>query len=158
MSKPARYLSFRLGDDGYVVPVQAVREILVICPVTPVPCMPAHIRGVINLRGTVVAVADLRTRFGMPATADGDRSCIVVLQLGTRGGLHNLLGIVVDQVEEVIALAGGEIGPPPDFGGALDTRHITGIATWRGQVRTVLDVDEIFRGDGVLPLPSAATS
>jgi purine-binding chemotaxis protein CheW len=158
MSKPPRYLSFRLGNDGYVVPVQNVREILVLCPVTPVPRMPAYIRGVINLRGTVVAIADLRLRFGMPTQDDTERSCIVVLQVRSRSGQPSLLGVVVDVVEEVIALQPADIGPAPDFGDALDVRHITGIATWRGQVRSVLDVDEIFRTDASLALPTVPSA
>lgn len=143
-ARPARYLGLRLGGSRYGIPVAQVREIIVMCPVTEVPRMPAHIRGVINLRGTVVPVVGLRERFGMPPLEDETRACIVVLQpLGiARPG--TLVGAIVDAVDEVLALPESEIGPPPEFGDQLDVRHIAGIATRNGLVHTLLDVAHIF--------------
>jgi len=143
-SRPGRYLGLRLGGSRYGIPVAQVREIIVMCPVTEVPRMPAHIRGVINLRGTVVPVVGLRERFGMSPLEDEARACIVVLQpLGTaRPG--SLVGAIVDAVDEVLALADSEIGPPPEFGSQFDVRHISGIATRNGNVHTLLDVAHIF--------------
>lgn len=140
----SRFLSLRLGSSRYGIPVAQVREIIVMAPLTEVPRMPPHIRGVINLRGNVVPVVGLRERFGMPALADESRACIVVLQpLGTAHA-GSLVGAIVDAVDEVVPLADAEIGPPPEFGGQLDTRHLIGIATRNGTVLTLLDVAHLF--------------
>jgi purine-binding chemotaxis protein CheW len=142
--RPGRFLGLRLGGSRYGIPVTQVREIIVMCPVTEVPRMPAHIRGVINLRGTVVPVIGLRERFGMQALEDEARACIIVLQPLGSARPGSLVGAIVDAVDEVIALADADIGPPPEFGGQVDVQHISGIATRNGLVHTLLDVAHIF--------------
>ncbi|MEN9706407.1 MAG: hypothetical protein RLZZ393_2286, partial [Pseudomonadota bacterium] len=94
--RPGRYLGLRLGGSRYGIPVSQVREIIVMCPVTEVPRMPAHIRGVINLRGTVVPVVGLRERFGMPTLDDETRACIIVLQPLGNARPGSLVGAIVD--------------------------------------------------------------
>ncbi len=152
-----KYLSFSLGREMFAIPVLKVREIMRICPITPVPKTPLHIQGVINLRGKIVPVIDLRTRFRMPASPNRERLCIIVVQYqGTDEALH-LMGMVVDVVDEVIHLATDQLRPTPDFGAALDTRFITGMAEARGRVKTLLDLDKLLSADGEVMGPSPSS-
>lgn len=142
-----KYLSFTLGGESYGVPVTAVREIIRICPITPVANMPPHVRGVINLRGKVIPVVDLRVRFGLPAAPDHDRTCIVIAQVPAASGGVRPYAVVVDGVEEVSARSAEEIVPPPDFGGAVDTRFIVGMTQREQGVTTLIDLDAIAAAD-----------
>lgn len=144
---PGKYLTFRLAAETYGLPVLAVREIIRLCPVTPVANMPPHVRGVINLRGRVIPIVDLRVRFGLPVSDDHDRTCIVVAQVSASTGRLRPYAIVVDGVEEVAAYAEGDIAPPPDFGGAVDTRFITGLARREVGVTTLIDLEIIAATD-----------
>ena len=151
-TKAGRYLTFTLGREAYGLPVLNVREIIRLCPITPVPNMPSHVRGVINLRGTVIAVLDLRAKFSMATAEYGDRACIIVLQLGSQTDRKTLIGVIVDAVEEVIQLQEGEIEPCPDFGNPNTTQYILGVATVRGGVKTLLQIERIFSEDGAITL------
>lgn len=142
-AQPGKYLVITLGSESYGIPVLKVREIIRLCPVTPVANMPEHVRGVINLRGKIIPLVDLRKRFGLPAAADHDRTCIVVTQLGAALGAAKLYAIVVDGVEEVANFAADDIESTPDFGGVIDTRFITGMAKSGPLVRTLIDLDRI---------------
>ena len=154
-----RYLTFMLGTDSYGLPVLNVREIIRLCPITPVPRMPDYVKGVINLRGTVIAVIDLRAKFEMPASTLGDRCCVIIVQIRSlTGGASTLMGAVVDAVEEVVNLGASDIEPTPDFGGTLDTRYMLGVATIRGGVKTLLDIEKIFQEDGSLAMSAAPPS
>ncbi len=154
-----RYLTFMLGADSYGLPVLSVREIIRLCPITPVPRMPEYVKGVINLRGTVIAVIDLRAKFEMPASSLGDRCCVIIVQIRSlTGGASTLMGAVVDAVEEVVNLASTDIEPTPDFGGTLDTRYMLGVATIRGGVKTLLDIEKIFQEDGSLAISAPSNS
>lgn len=146
-ARPGKYLAFTLAGETYAVPVLAVREIIRLCPITPVANMPPHVRGVINLRGRVIPLVDLRIRFGLPATADHDRTCIIVGQVAAAAGGVRPYAVVVDGVEEVIALTAADIAPPPDFGGAVDVRFITGMARREAGVATLIDFDTIAAAD-----------
>lgn len=152
MSSPSKYLTFTLGQESYGLPVLHVREIIRLCPITPVPNMPNHVRGVINLRGTVIAVLDLRAKFSMTLASTGDRACVIVLQLSTPTGRPNLIGVIVDAVEEVLQLSEAEIEPCPDFGGVAGTEYILGVATVRGGVKTLLQIEKIFLEEGTISL------
>lgn len=154
---PGRYLTFTLGRESYGVPVLSVREIIRLCPITPVPQMPAHLRGVINLRGKVIPVLDLRAKFRLADGNYGERACIILLQVGTSPGPVTLMGAIVDAVEEVVLLSAPDLESTPDFGGAPDTRFILGMANVRGAVKTLLNLDAIFREEGAVslaPVPS----
>lgn len=140
---PGKYLTFTLGREIYGVPVLAVREIIRLCPITPVAAMPPHVRGVINLRGKVIPLVDLRVRFGLPATEEHDRTCIVVAQVAAAAGGTRPYGVIVDGVEEVAQFAAADIEPPPDFGGAIDARFITGMAKAASGVTVLVDLDLI---------------
>jgi purine-binding chemotaxis protein CheW len=146
-TKTGRYLTFSLGQESYGIPVLNVREIIRLCAITPVPRMPTHIKGVINLRGTVIAVLDLRAKFQLSVGDYSDRACIIVVQLNGPDGSKNLMGAIVDAVEEVVQLSDDTIEPPPDFGGAPDTQYIMGVTTSTGSVKTLLDIEKIFLDD-----------
>ncbi len=146
-TKTGRYLTFSLGQESYGIPVLNVREIIRLCAITPVPRMPTHIKGVINLRGTVIAVLDLRAKFQLSVGDYSDRACIIVVQLNGADGTKNLMGAIVDAVEEVVQLSDNTIEPPPDFGGAPDTQYIMGVTTSTGSVKTLLDIEKIFLDD-----------
>jgi purine-binding chemotaxis protein CheW len=146
-NKTGRYLTFRLGQETYGLPVLNVREIIRLCPITPVPKMPTHIKGVINLRGTVIAVLDLRAKFDLSKADFGDRACIIVVQLTAADGRKNLIGAMVDAVEEVIQLSDESIEPAPDFGGSQETQYILGVTTGQDGVKTLLDINKIFTDD-----------
>lgn len=146
-AKPGKYLVITLGGESYGIPVLAVREIIRLCPITPVANMPPHVRGVINLRGKIIPLVDLRARFHLPIADEHDRNCIVVAQLGGGSGAPRLYGVVVDGVEEVASFAAADIEPTPDFGGAIDVRFITGMAKSGPLVRTLIDLDRIAAAD-----------
>ncbi|MDA0256041.1 MAG: chemotaxis protein CheW [Planctomycetota bacterium] len=149
-----KYLTFMLAAEAYGVPVLAVREIIRLCPITPVATMPPHVRGVINLRGRVIPLIDLRVRLGLPPEPDHDRTCIIVAQVATPDGGSRPYAVVVDSVDEVASLTAADIAAPPDFGAAVDTRFITGMARRESGVTTLLDLDAVATSDQ-LPESSA---
>ncbi|MFM8891566.1 MAG: chemotaxis protein CheW [Planctomycetia bacterium] len=156
-SQRGKYLTVTLGGESYGIPVMKVREIIRLCPITRVANMPAQVRGVINLRGKVIPVVDLRARFGMPVAPDHDRTCIVVTQVAAATGVGTRpYGLIVDAVEEVATFADDDIQPTPDFGGAIDTRFITGMARAGGGVKTLVDIDAIAASE--IPLADAEST
>lgn len=154
LARPGKYLTFTLADELYGLPVLAVREIIRLCPITPVANMPAHVRGVINLRGKVIPIVDLRVRFGLPAAPDHDRTCIIVAQVAAAAGGVRPYAAVVDGVADVAALTAADIAPPPDFGGAVDTRFITGLARRDGGVTTLIDLEAVAATDRETSAPA----
>lgn len=156
-AKPGRYLTFRLGRESYGLPVLGVREIIRLCPITPVPKMPAYIKGVINLRGKVIPILDLRAKFRLSSEEFGERACIVIVQLGALPAAVTLMGAIVDAVEEVVQLSEGELEPTPDFGGSPETDYILGMANIRGGVKTLLDLNKVFLEEGLLTVVPAQT-
>jgi len=155
---PGRYLTFRLGGESYGLPVLGVREIIRLCPITPVPRMPAYLKGVINLRGKVIPILDLRAKFQLSTESYGERACIVVVQVSAPPAPPALMGAIVDAVEEVVQLTEAELEPAPDFGGSPDTAYILGMATVHGGVKTLLDLNQIFLTEGLLSLLSTSAS
>jgi purine-binding chemotaxis protein CheW len=156
--RPEKYLTFTLAGETYGVPVLAVREIIRLCPITAVAGMPPHVRGVINLRGRVIPLIDLRVRFGLPAAADHDRTCIIVAQVAAATGGTRPYAVVVDGVEEVASIAATDVTPPPDFGDTVDVRFITGMARRAAAVITLVDLDIVAAADRVAeitPVPQA---
>lgn len=138
-----KHLTFVLGHESYGVPVLKVREIIRLCEITPVPQMPNYIKGVLNLRGKIIPVADLRVKFRLADTTNNERTCIVVVQVNLLDKSTTLIGLIVDAVEEVVSLAAADIEPTPDFGGKLETDYILGMAKVKGSVKTLLDIDRV---------------
>lgn len=153
-----KYLVFTLSGERYAVPVLVVREIIRLCPITPVATMPKHVRGVINLRGRVIPLIDLRVRFGLPAPPDHDRTCIIVTQVAAASGGTRPYAVVVDGVEEVATYSESDLLPTPDFGGAVDVRFITGMAHAEERVITLVDLNEVAASDPLDDLDAAESS
>jgi purine-binding chemotaxis protein CheW len=143
-----KYLTFGLGNEFYGIPVLQVREIIKLVPITTVPQMPEAVKGVINLRGKIIPILDLRTKFGLTRVEQTERTCIIVAQVGSgSGGVMNM-GLVVDAVEEVLNINASEIEETPDFGMAVDTTYIRGIAKVKGTVKILLEIDRVVTEEG----------
>jgi purine-binding chemotaxis protein CheW len=152
-----KYLTVGLADEAYGIAVLKVREIIRMLKITPVPQMPAFVKGVINLRGRVIPVIDLRVKFGLEA-AFTDRTCIVVVQVRPAAGQTVQMGLIVDCVEEVVTLTAAEIEPTPEFGTQVDTSYLLGLAKIKGQVKTLLDIDKVVAPEAVRQIAAAAAS
>jgi purine-binding chemotaxis protein CheW len=150
-----KYLSFALGNEEYSIPVLKVREIIKIMDITAVPQVPAYVKGVINLRGKVIPVVDLRLKFGFAAQPYSERTCIIVVEVVLATG-PRMMGIIVDHVSEVLNVAADEIEPTPEFGDEIETDYMRGIAKVRGQVKILLDLDRVLGVDGTIVMPHAA--
>jgi len=138
-----KYLTFTLRHESYGIDVLKVREIIRRTSITPVPRMPKHVRGVINLRGKIIPVMDLRLRFEFEGANDDEQTCIVVVQVKLPDGKSAPMGLVVDGVEEVTNLTATDIEETPDFGGHISADFIIGIAKIKGQVKALLDIDSV---------------
>jgi purine-binding chemotaxis protein CheW len=149
------YLTFTLGDETYGLEILRVQEIIGIQPVTAVPKLPGFVRGVINLRGKVIPVVDLRLKFGMPGAEDTNRTCIVVLQVMSEGQ-EITMGVVVDEVREVSDITADQIEAPPAFGATIDTRFISGMGKLSDRVVMLLDVDRVMSSDEMTMVTQAA--
>ena len=140
-----KYLTFILGDEGYGIPVMKVKEIIRLKDTTAIPKMPNHVLGVINLRGKIVPVFDLRIKFGIPSPENSERTCVIVTQvLDGETGERKMVGLVVDSVEEVILIQQEQIAPAPDFGQNINTEYILGIGKVGERVRMLVDIDRII--------------
>ena len=146
-SLAGKYLTFTLQRESYGIDVLKIREITRLTSITAVPQMPPHVRGVINLRGTIIPVMDLRLRFGFDAAENTDQTCIVVVLVKSPGGKSTQKGLVVDAVEEVVNIAAADIEQTPDFGAEVSTECILGMAKIKGVVKTLLDIDRVLTGD-----------
>ena len=151
-SLAGKYLTFALGSESYAIPVLKVREIIRLTTITTVPQLPNYIRGVINLRGKIIPVMDLRLRFGLAAAASTEQNCIVVVQVKNSAGGATAMGLVVDAVEEVAQFAAADIEQTPDFGAQVDTQYILSMAKIKGAVKALLDIDRVIGGDTVARL------
>lgn len=157
VSKTAnKYLTVTLDNESYGMAVLKVREIIRLQKITPVPQMPNYVKGVINLRGRVIPIVDLRLKFGLQAEI-AERTCIVVVQVTLPSGQAVQMGLIVDSVEEVVTLSSEEIEPTPDFGTKIETTYILGMAKVKGQVKTLLDIDRVVAPEAVERM-AAATS
>ena len=153
--REGKYLTFSLAGEEYGIVILKVKEIIEMMPVTPVPKTPSHVKGVINLRGKVIPVADLRLKFDMDEAAHTERTCIIVVEI--KDGLGNvLMGIVVDSVSEVLNIKDGEIEDTPAFGIQMDTDYILGMAKTGDGVKILLDIDKVFGTEEMIELEKAA--
>jgi purine-binding chemotaxis protein CheW len=143
VERGSQYLTFRLGEEVFALDIAQVREVLDYTPITRVPRMPEFMRGVINLRGSVVPVVDLRQKFGMSVTERTVNTCIVIAEV-TIEGERTLLGALADSVQEVIDLEPGQIEPPPRIGASVRTEFIRGMGKRDGGFVIILDVDRVF--------------
>jgi purine-binding chemotaxis protein CheW len=145
----SQFLTFLLGAEQYGVEILKVQEIRGYSAVTPIPNTPAYIRGVINLRGTVVPVVDLRAKFSMEATEYNKFTVIIVVTVGEK-----VIGLVVDAVSDVLDIPAAEMRKAPDLGVRVDTRFISGMATIGERMTVLLDIDRLLSEDEVVALES----
>jgi purine-binding chemotaxis protein CheW len=138
----AQYLTFALGKEEYAVEILRVQEIKGWSAVTPIPNSPAYVKGVMNLRGTVVPILDLRIKFGLDTPAYDRFTVIVVVTVGTR-----VVGMVVDAVSDVLDLPEAEIEREMELGGYVDTRALSGIARHENRLITLLNIDHVVGGE-----------
>lgn len=141
--KTGKYLTFTLADEEYGIGILKVKEIIGMMSITSVPRTPGFVKGVINLRGKVIPVIDLRLKFGMDAIAYTDRTCIIVVEIDS-DDLTIQIGIVVDSVSEVLNIKEEEIEGAPSFGTSLNTEYILGMAKIDSGVKILLDIDQVL--------------
>ena len=144
--KEGKYLTFTLAAEDYGLEILKVREIIGMMDITAVPQTPEYVKGVINLRGRVIPVIDLRLKFGLEEAEYGERTCIIVVEVQSQVGSVQM-GVVVDSVSEVLNINGEEIEPPPSFGARLKTQYILGIAKAKGTIKILLDIDRVLTGE-----------
>jgi purine-binding chemotaxis protein CheW len=154
-SAAGKYLTVVLENEAYGIAVLKVREIIRLQKITPVAQMPAYVKGVLNLRGRVIPVVDLRVKFGLRAEFAA-RTCIVVVQVSLSREHSVQMGLIVDSVEEVVAVPPSEIEPTPDFGVRVDTRYLLGMAKVKGEVKTLLDIDRVVAPEAMVQIAATA--
>lgn len=143
-----KYLTFTLAGEDYGVPALKVREIIRIMDITAVPHVPSYVRGVINLRGKVIPVVDLRQKLGFSTREYDERTCIVVVEI-VLAGQKTLMGLVVDTVSEVLNIVPDELADTPEFGGHVQTQDVLAMAKIKGRVKILLDVDRLLGGESL---------
>ncbi len=154
--RAGKYLTFSLGGEEFAIRVLKVREIIGIHDITAVPQTPAYIKGVINLRGRVLPVVDLRLKFGMPAREYTSRTCTIVVQVESASGMTMQTGVVVDDVSEVVNLSAADIEPAPNFGDGMSTPYILGLAKVKDRVKILLEIDQVLRDNDLSRLVGGA--
>jgi len=153
--REGKYLTFTMANEEYGIGILKIKEIIGMMPITTVPQTPEFVKGVINLRGKVIPVMDLRLRFEMEAIDYTERTCIIVVEIEASGGIVQI-GIVVDAVSEVLNIKGEAIEDTPTFGTKLNTDYILGMAKMEGGVKILLDIDRVLSSEEIATLEKAA--
>lgn len=146
-----KLLTFSLGEEVYGVSILQVKEIIGMLEITSVPRTPDFIKGVINLRGKIIPVMDLRIKFGMDEQEYDERTCIIVVEIEIKGN-QRLIGVVVDMVSEVVNVHADDIEPPPEYGSKLDHNFILGIGKIKEKVVIILDINEVFQCEEIIKM------
>lgn len=145
LDKDGKYLTFALANEEYGLEILKVREIIGYMNITVVPQTPHYVKGVINLRGQVIPVVDLRAKFGLETTEVTEETCIIVVEIAQEDRTFDT-GIIVDHVQEVLDIAGRDIEKTPEFDGSVDTSFILGMGKIGGSVKILLDIDKVLGG------------
>lgn len=153
--REGKYLTFSLANEEYGVGILKIKEIIGMMPITTVPQTPKFVKGVINLRGKVIPVIDLRLKFGIEKSKYSERTCIIVVDLKNRAA-DILIGVVVDSVSEVLNIKAEDIEDTPTFGTSLNTAYILGMAKMEGGVKILLDIDRVLSAEEVIALDNVA--
>ncbi|MBL7205688.1 MAG: purine-binding chemotaxis protein CheW [Desulfobacteraceae bacterium] len=153
--REGKCLTFTLAEEEYGIGILKIKEIIGMMSITSVPQTPAFVKGVINLRGKVIPVIDLRLRFGMGEIDYNERTCIIVVEVEGEAGVV-LTGVVVDSVSEVLNIKAEDIEDTPTFGTKLNTDYLLGMAKMEGSVKILLDIDRVLTGREVALLEKAA--
>jgi purine-binding chemotaxis protein CheW len=154
-NREGKYLTFVLAGEEYGIGILKVKEIIGIMAITTVPQTPAYMKGVINLRGKVIPIVDLRVKFGMDAIDYTEKTCIIVVEIAN-SGQKVMIGVLVDCVSEVLNIKGGDIEDAPNFGSRLNTNYILGMAKTGGRVKILLDIDRVLSVEEMGVLEKAA--
>jgi purine-binding chemotaxis protein CheW len=150
--REGKYLTFSLVGEEYGIEIRKVKEIIGMMAITMVPRTPHYFKGVINLRGKVIPVVDLRLKFGMEEIEYTDRTCIIVVELHA----NIMMGMVVDSVSEVLNVKAADIEETPSFGAALNTNYILGMAKAENGIKILLDIDKVMSDQEIVILQNAA--
>ncbi|MBA3011039.1 MAG: chemotaxis protein CheW [Proteobacteria bacterium] len=153
--KIGKYLTFTLAKEEYGIGILKVKEIIGMMPITSVPRTPAFVKGVINLRGKVIPVIDLRTKFEMASIPYTERTCIIVVEIDSERDMV-LIGIVVDAVSEVLNIQEEQIEATPVFGAKLNTDYILGMAKVDGKVKILLNIDKVLSNEEISAVETVA--
>ncbi|MFC1508847.1 chemotaxis protein CheW [Candidatus Omnitrophota bacterium] len=143
-----KYLTFYLADEEYGIEIMKIKEIIGMMDIIELPRTPDFVKGVINLRGKVIPVIDLRLKFSMPEVEHTEKTCIIVVEI-KESGVDLQIGIIVDLVSEVLNVVSDDIEDSPHFGAQVDTEFILGMAKSTEKVRTLLDIDKVLGTEGV---------
>ncbi|MEI8196902.1 MAG: chemotaxis protein CheW [Phycisphaerae bacterium] len=146
-----KYLTFALGKEEYGLQILTVREIMGMMDITAIPRVPSYVRGVVNLRGQVIAVMDLRAKFGMEAVKQSDQTCIIMVEI-KHSNRKLSTGIIVDRVSEVLDILGSNIEAAPEFGASLDTDFILGMGKVGDKVKILLDIGKVLDSEAVVAI------
>ena len=149
--RAGKYLVFQLASEEFGIQVMKVREIMGIQDITAVPQTPSYVKGVINLRGKVIPVVDLRLKFGLQEAEYTQRTCVIVVQVERESGVI-MMGIVVDGVAEVLNLATADIEDTPNFGNGGEMGYLLGMAKIKGKVKILLDIDQVLGSEDMTAL------
>jgi purine-binding chemotaxis protein CheW len=153
--RDGKYLTFTLAGEEYGISILKVKEIIGLMTITMVPQTPGYVKGVINLRGKVIPVVDLRLKFGMPAMQYTERTCIIVVEIRSDAA-SILIGIVVDAVSEVLNIKAADIEETPNFGSRLQTDYILGMAKAGEGIKILLDIDRVLQAEELESMSMAA--
>lgn len=154
-TKSGKYLTFTLAEETYGIGILKVKEIIGMMPITSVPQTPAFVKGVINLRGKVIPILDLRLKFSMEEIPYTERTCIIVVEIDS-DDTTVMIGVVVDAVSEVLNIREDEIEEAPTFGTRLRTEHILGMAKMEGGVKILLNIDHVLSAEELASLGTTA--
>ena len=155
LNREGKYLTFSLAAEEYGISILKVKEIIGVMTITMVPQTPAYVKGVINLRGKVIPVVDLRLKFGMEKIDYTERTCIIVVEVRTNSGTV-MTGIVVDAVSEVVNVKSSDIEDTPTFGVSMNTDYILGMAKADNGVKILLDIDKVISSQEMAIIREAA--
>lgn len=147
IASPGKYLTFSLSDELYGLEILRVQEIVGMAPIARVPRLPEFVAGVMNLRGRVIPVIDLRLAFGLSEVATTERTCIVVVRIERDDRGTTVMGMIVDEVSDVLSLPKESIEPTPDFGAGVDTPFITGVGRADAHVVLLVDIDRVLSAE-----------
>jgi len=149
--RAGKYLTFFLASEEYGVEILKVQEIIGRMPITPVPLTSKYIRGVINLRGKIHPIMDLKIKFGMDQSQITDETCIIVIKTASM-----MMGILVDKVSEVVNVASDDIEDTPSFGADVNTEYLLGVGKTGGKVRLLLDIEKVITAADIIHMKKAA--
>ncbi len=154
IDREGKYLTFSLAGEEYGIGILKIKEIIGMMPITPVPQTPEYVKGVMNLRGKVIPVIDLRRKFGMETLDFPERTCIIVVEIeGTSATMP--MGIAVDSVSEVLHINDNDIQDTPTFGNDLKTDYLLGMAKMEGRVKILLNIDRVLTREEIAPFETS---